>query len=145
VVLATATVPPVAIPVPIPIVATEGVLLLHVPLPELVSVVDVPLQILSVPPIAAGRAFTVTIAVVAQPPVPNVYVTVLVPRPAMPVNTPVATSIVPTAGLLLLQAPPLLAFVRLVVAPWHTLRVPPIDAGKPYTVTTVVAAQPLNK
>jgi hypothetical protein len=48
-----------------------------------------------------------------------------------------------TFALLLLQVPPLVALLRLVVRPIHTNVVPVIEAGNGFTVTTVVAMQPV--
>ncbi len=59
---------PVAVPVPTPIVATVPSLLTHVPPPgALLSVVEIPAHILSVPLIADGFALTVTVVEVRQP------------------------------------------------------------------------------
>ena len=56
--------------------------------------------------------------------------------------TPLATPIVATAGLLLLQVPPLVGLVSVVQFPSHTLNEPPIAAGNVFTVSTAVAEQP---
>lgn len=70
-------------PLELPIVATAGLLLLHVPpVLVLVSVVQSPLHTLSEPPIAAGSVFTVTTAVAEHP--ETVYETVHVPAPEPP-------------------------------------------------------------
>ncbi len=59
---------PVTTPVPDTTVALAGLLLLHVPpLVALLSVVVVPIQADSVPPIAPGAAVTVTSRVATQP------------------------------------------------------------------------------
>jgi hypothetical protein len=62
----------------------------------------------------------------------------------LPVTTPVTTppaSTVATAGVLLLQVlPPLL--LNVVVPPWQTLNVPPIEPGFAFTVTTLVTVLP---
>jgi hypothetical protein len=58
---------PVTIPLNIPIVATPGLLLLHVPPGVLVSVVVVPTQTVATPEIAVGAVLTVTTAVRIQP------------------------------------------------------------------------------
>lgn len=58
---------PVARPVPTPIVATVVVPLIHVPpVGEPVNVVVVPAQMLVLPPVIVGVAFTVAIAVTVQ-------------------------------------------------------------------------------
>lgn len=53
----------------------------------------------------------------------------------MPVTTPVAESIVAFEGLLLIHVPPGVAWLSVVVAPTHTLRVPVIAAVAAFTVT----------
>ena len=45
---------------------------------------------------------------------------------ATPATTPVAVPTVAIAALLLLHTPPVVAFVKEVVAPWHTSGVPVI-------------------
>ncbi len=59
---------PVTAPVPGTTVATDGLLLLHTPVPLLASVFVVPAQALSVPVIAVGLALTVTVVTEVQPP-----------------------------------------------------------------------------
>lgn len=55
---------PVTIPVPLPIVATEVLALLHIPPPVIIlSVVVLPWHTVITPPIAVGDGFTVIIAV----------------------------------------------------------------------------------
>jgi hypothetical protein len=59
---------PVTIPVLMPTLAVEELLLLHVPVPAaLLRVVVAVLHMLAVPLLAPGIAFTVTCAVDAQP------------------------------------------------------------------------------
>ncbi len=133
-----------------PIVATATLALLHVPpVVVLVSVVPVPIHVVSVPPIAAGSAFTVTtvVAVPAQPnPLVTVYVITVVPADT-PVTTPVAPTVA-TPALLLLHVPPVVALARVVV-PFEHIVVPPVIAatvGSGFTVITLVAVavpQPL--
>ena len=66
--LAVPVLTPVTMPVDAPTVALAALLLVHVPPPGVdVSVVDVPIQAVSVPPIAPGAAATVTTRVDAQP------------------------------------------------------------------------------
>jgi hypothetical protein len=66
---------------------------------------------------------------------------------AVPVATPVTTPVVETTDAIepsaLLHVPPLVAHVRVVVKPWHTDAVPPIDAGVKLTVNVAVLRQPL--
>ena len=74
------------------------------------------------------------------------YVIKVVPA-VIPETMPDNEPIEPTAALLLLQRPPLLASLSGVVAPVHTLAVPSIGAGIVLTVTTTVATnvpQPLD-
>lgn len=59
--------PPVTIPDDKPTGAVAGALLVHAPVPELVSVVVVPRHILVMPVIGAGNAFTVIVSVLAHP------------------------------------------------------------------------------
>ena len=131
---------PVTIPVPEPTVATPGLALLHVPpLPELKEVVA-PWHTLSVPVIAGGAAFTVTVWDAAHP-VGNVYLISDVP-PVM--ETPVTVPVVPEPATVaddvvtLLQVPPAVASDKVVVAPVQTVVVPlSTDAGL-LTVTAAV-------
>lgn len=58
---------PVTEPVEDPTVATEISLLVQVPPPEPVSILDDPEQTLVIPDIAPGNGFTVTVVVVLQP------------------------------------------------------------------------------
>lgn len=60
------TATPIAMPDAAPIVV-KPLLLVHVPAPALVSVVVVPTHTDGVPPMAAGSALTVTVAVRKQP------------------------------------------------------------------------------
>ena len=52
--------------------------------------------------------------------------------------------IVATAGVALLQIPPAVALLKLVVEPKQTLRLPVIAAGRGLTVTVTVSAQPVG-
>jgi hypothetical protein len=58
---------PATAPRPVPTVATETLLLLHVPLVPVVKVVVVPTHAMANPVIAGGRALTVTMVVLLQP------------------------------------------------------------------------------
>lgn len=62
---------------------------------------------------------------------------------AIPATTP-AVFTVPSAVLLLLQVPPVVASVSVVVDPAHTLLVPAIAAGVALTVTGVLIKQPVG-
>jgi len=63
---------PVTTPVEEPIVATDGVLLAHVPVPPAVNVIVPTLHTTSGPVIGLGRLLTVNTAVVKQPVTGNV-------------------------------------------------------------------------
>ena len=123
-------------------VATAGLLLDHVPPVVGVRVVVEPTQILLPPEIlTTGIALTVTGAVAAdtQPVLVLVKVKVAVPAET-PVTTPVLVTVA-TAGLLLVQVPPLVG-ESVVVAPTHILVVPVIlTNGMALTVTGKVGAE----
>lgn len=86
-------------------VATEVVLLLHMPPPVLVLSADVvPIQIPVAPDIGAGDTATVTVVVAAQP-VERVYVIVTVPGDTPPI-TPVVSPAVAIEVFALVQVPP---------------------------------------
>jgi len=96
---------PVTRPVPLPIVATEGRLLVHVP-PGVgsTSVVVPPTHIFVVPTIVAGVAITLNDVVALQPVTGNVYAIVATPG-ALPVTTPVVPPTVAIVMLLLDHVP----------------------------------------
>jgi hypothetical protein len=58
---------PVTVPVSEPIAANELLLLLHVPPPASVSVIEEPTQVLVIPAITAGSAFMVIPEIAIQP------------------------------------------------------------------------------
>ena len=135
---------PVTIPA-VPIVAF-AVLLLHVPpLISSVNVVVDPTHTLFIPlaePIV-GDWFTVTTTPAAQPVAAIVYDMVVTPATLPPLTIPLVPTD-PVDGALLVQAPPAVASLRLVVAPpEHTLAVPRI-AVIGFTVSWVVALQPVD-
>ena len=135
-------------PLTTPLVLTEpieGDILLHDPPGEtFVSAVVAPAQTSAIPDIApmTGLEFTVTTLVAAFAPqlLVEVYDIVVVPVDK-PVTTPEVLT-VPTAGLVLLHAPPPAALVSAVLAPTHTIAVPVIvpASGRGLTVATCVAA-----
>lgn len=84
-----------------------------------------------------GSALTVTVVLTEQL-VGRVYVITEVPA-VTPVTTPVEGLTVATAGVALLQVPPGVALLNVVVALTHTLVVPEIAAGNGLTVAFVVA------
>jgi hypothetical protein len=59
--------------------------------------------------------------------------------PATPVTTPVVDTTVAIVVVPLVQVPPLVASVNVVVSPWQTLVVPLMAVGSGFTVTTKVA------
>lgn len=63
---------------------------------------------------------------------------------ATPVNTPLVEPIVPTAILLLLQLPPVIPSINVIVLPEHTVVGPVIGPGAGFTVTVVVTKQPVG-
>ena len=122
-------------------VATAGLLLVQVPPLAGVKVVVIPIQILVAPVIATtGKAFTVTGAVAAEvQPAALVKVKVAVPI-ATPVTTPALVTVA-TAGLPLVQVPPVVGD-KLVVIPTQILLVPVINTtGAAFTVTADVGAE----
>ena len=128
---------PVTVPVEEPIVATPVLELVHVPPPIAATrLVVLPIQMMLVPVIADGVAFTVTTAVFTQ--LPAVYDMVTVPA-ATPVTTPVDEPTVAKPVLLLLHVPPVVAQASVVVAPSHTVSVPVIGNGFTLTFIVVVA------
>ena len=90
---------------------------------------------------APGRGFIVILFVALQP--PTVYEIVAVPA-VTPVTMPEEE---PTVALvlLLLQVPPAVASVSVIVAPSQTEELPEIDGGVGFTVTVtvVVFVQPI--
>lgn len=60
----------------------------------------------------------------------------------VPVTTPVVLATVATAVLLLLQVPPVVEFVRVVVAPSHTVKEPLMADGSGFTTNVVVLVHP---
>ena len=134
---------PVTKPLPEPTVATVVVPLLHVP-PVVASLklVVKPAQTFKVPVIAEGNGLTVKIAVVIQP-VGKVYVIVALPL-ATPVITPVPEPAVAIVISLLLQLPPTVTSLNVVVKPEQTLSVPDIDDGSGLTVIIAVILQPVG-
>ena len=122
-------------------VATPVLLLVQVP-PVVADVrlVVLPAQTVSVPPIAAGVATTETVAVVRHP--PAVYVTGVVPT-ATPVTIP---EVLPTVALVVkvtAHVPPVGVDDNEDVFPTHTTSEPVIAVGVAFTVTSLVAAQPV--
>jgi len=120
---------PVVLPVTVPSVPTVATIvleLLQVPPPVAsVSAVFDPWHTLAVPVMIAGCVFTVTTAVAVQVPPLYVYVIVDVPTPVL-VTSPVVEPIVAASVLLLLQVPPVVESLKLLVEPLHIDKLPKI-------------------
>jgi len=132
---------PVAIPESPPIVATEGLPLLHTP-PGVASdsATVIPPHTVELPVIAAGTGLTVS-SIVAVQPAGSVYIIVAVPGDKACVN-PVAEPMLATAGSLLDHVPPAVASDMVVTWPRHNAVVPVIATGDGLTVKASVATQP---
>ena len=136
-------VPPVRIPVVRPIVATVVVLLVHVPpVTASLNVMVPPMHTPVGPRIDVGEGLTL-ITVVVQQPVGNLYVIVAVPRDT-PVTIPLLIPTVATDVLLLVHVPPAVGSLIDMVAPTQTAVGPVIVPGSGFTVTVIVAAQPVG-
>lgn len=133
---------PVRTPVPGTMVAMAVLPLAHVPPDGVhVSVTVLAGHIVVGPPIAPGSGLTVTVRVLKQPVNDDVYVIVVVPT-ATVFTMPVAMPIVAIPALLLLQVPPALVLVSVMLDPMHTEPGPPINGGKSLTVTIAVVMHP---
>jgi hypothetical protein len=143
--------PPVTIPPPAPgpgvIVAIVVAALVHVPpVIALLNVVVRPEHTEVLPVMAvAGGAITVTVAV--GDPHPLEYVMTDVP-PVTPVTTPPpapgpGVTIATVAGALL-QVPPVIASLNVMLNPVHTLVSPDMGPGTFVTVTIVVFVHPVK-
>jgi hypothetical protein len=140
---------PVTMPVTTPeefTVAMPVLPLLHVP-PVVVSPKEIvpPWHALATPVIDAGTGLTVTAVVLVQPD-EEVYVIIEVAGLVLPVKIPVTTPeefTVAIPVLPLFHVPPVVVSPNVVVAPWHTFVVPVITAGNGFTVTMLVAGQPV--
>ena len=132
---------PATVPVVAPMVPTAAVLLVQVPPPVLLpNVVDWPAHTSGIPLIVPGTALTVIVVVFWQP-VDGVFVIIAVPL-VNPVTSPVV-GFTDTVGSALAQVPPAIVLASVIVAPTHKL-VGPLITGSGYTVTGVVAAQPVG-
>jgi hypothetical protein len=137
------TATPAETPVMIPEVgrtdAIVGLPLDHVPPnTEFANVVVPPTQTVSKPVIDAGKASTLTIAVVG--PQPLLYEIVVKPAES-PVTTPEA-EIIAMPGIALFQVPPGKVLVRVRVLPTQKGAIPVIGAGNADTVTNFDTKQP---
>jgi hypothetical protein len=131
---------PVTTPVEEPTVATEPLLLLHVP-PDVAVLSDIeePIHIEELPEIAAGRDITVT-TVETLHPVDNVYVMLATPA-LTPVTTPVAEATLAVAVEPRDQVPPPV-LESVVVDPAQTIAVPEIAEGNELIITVTLPCVP---
>ena len=140
IVVVPADTPPIT-PVVRPIVATEVLLLLHIPPGNvLFNVVVRPSHTTGAPVMAEGNGFIVTLVVTKQLK-GEVYVVIAAPA-ATPPNTPVVAPIVATEVLLLVQVPPGVASLNVLVDPWHMDVLPTMPDGRGFTVIVVVLLHP---
>lgn len=122
-------------------VATAVLLLLQVPPGKVFdNIVAPPLHSTVVPVMGAGNGFTVMGVITKQP--TGVEYLIFVTPAETPVATPVTGSIVAIGVLKLLQVPPGVISLNVVVEPTHTTATPVIPAGKGFTVTTAETEQP---
>ena len=126
-----------------PIVATVGLVLVHVP-PEVpsISVLQEPRHTLPAAK-GTGAEFTVTTAVRVQPVPGCVYVIVSIPG-IPPVVIPLAKVTDAIDVLLLIHVPPPGGSVSEVDCPEHTCNVPTITPGGGYTCIGEVIKQPVG-
>jgi hypothetical protein len=127
-----------------PIVATDGVLLLHVP-PEVASdnVMVVPAHNEVGPVIVPADAAGLTVTVVETVQVPIAYVTTAVPT-VTPVTTPDEEPTV-TLAEPVAHVPPATVLDKVIVLPWQTTgEAGVIAAGDVLTVITLIAKQPVG-
>jgi len=121
------------------IVAIVGSLVVHVPPGGLGKITsEVPTHKV-IPPKNTGRAFTVTVVEVVQPP-GAVYVITAVPG-NKPVTMPVAAPTVAAAKGVVLHVPPEMESVSVIDKPWQTAPGPEIGGGAGLTVTVIVVVQ----
>ena len=127
---------PVATPVVGFIDARAGMPLVHVP-PRglLLNAVVIPVQVLNVPVIGAGKGYTVTTAVVRFSGF-IWYVITAVPA-AIPETSPVVRFTAATSMAEEVHVPPGVASLRIVCRPSHTARVPVIGLTAPNDATLI--------
>ncbi len=127
----------------VPTVATDVLLLLHVP-PAVVlpRVVALPAQTNKEPVIAAGKALTVKTELVEQPE-GDVYVIAEVPAATAP-TTPEALPTVATEVFALVHVPPVVVLAKVDEPPTQANNVPVLEV-KRFTVYTALDKQPVDK
>lgn len=129
---------PVNTPVVEPIVATDVLLLSHVPEPEASdSVVTPPTHTDDAPEIDDGDKLTVTVFILLHPPMAVYVITAVLAE--MPVTMPVVEPTLATVGAPLVQVPPVGEDVRVMVDPIHTVDGPARSVGSAFTVTDCIA------
>lgn len=138
----TPPVTPVTTPLAEPAVAMVVLLLAHVPpTAGSVNVTVLPVHTCDVPDMPGGGRFTVTIFVTIQPP------TVVYDITAKPVFTPVTIPLdEPTVAmirLLLAHVPPGVELLSVTDEPIHSVLEPVMPGGGAFTVTCLVALQPV--
>ena len=135
---------PEVIPVTIPVEPTVAfaLLLAHVPPVPSVRVIAAPWQTDAGPPINDGFTLTVTGFVIKQPVPVTVYLITGTPDET-PVTTPVDETTVARPAERLLQVPPVVVSLNVVVAPTQTDDAPVIIDGNGLMVTVFVAKQPV--
>ena len=131
---------PVNTPIAGFIVATAGILLIHVP-PGVASVrsMEELLQTTEGPEIVNGIGFTVTMSVLIQPPA-AVYVIIAVPA-IKPVIIPEELPAKAIPGADDDHVPPPVASDKVIVSPSHKLDGPDMDGTVALTVTIITAEQ----
>lgn len=133
---------PVTTPVEDPIVASDGLLLIHVPPPGVDDkVVEFDTQVANVPVIAVGSAFTVTAVIVEQPLELRVKVIGAVPEDTL-VTIPLTDPIVATPVAPLTHVPDPDASLNVIVLPWQKGTLLLGGTGTALTVITLVAGLP---
>jgi hypothetical protein len=122
--------------------AIAGLLLVHIPPGSVFeSMVALPSHICVIPAMFDGVGFTVIMAIDIHP-VASLYVMIAV-APVTPVMIPVDEPARAMVPLLLLQVPPGVLLLNVVVEPAQNTIVPVIASGIGFTVTVVVRWQPV--
>lgn len=136
------TATPVTIPLKLPTVAIADPELDHVPPVAHVNVIELPAHTVPGPNIGAVTGLTVT-GFTAEHPAPIEYVIFTVPA-VTPVTIPVPDPTVAIPVALLLQVPPGVRSLSVIVAPIQTWLSPVIGFGEELTFTVTVEKQPVT-
>ena len=134
--MAVPIVTPVITPFIEPAVATDGLLLLHMPVPLVTIVIVEPRHSVSGPQMQDGTGFTNTVLVTKHPPQPVKVITALPSDTPQTIGDPDPTEA--TAGLLLLHVPQADVSLKPSHEPTHILSGPAIGSGNGNTVSTFV-------